>query len=290
MSILEKIVEEKRRELANKTAQLSLAELRARAEASLAPRGFVASLKASARPAIIAEVKRASPSKGIIRADLEPVETAVAYANHGAAAVSILTDRSFFSGEDAYIEQARPQVGAPLLRQQFLTDSFHVRASRALGAAAILLIVAILQQDTLHALATEARSAGLDLLIEVHSEEELTRAVEVIRSLENSAQDSQVALGINNRDLNTFVTSLETTRVLASEAKSLLASLKSSVPLVAESGIANAMDLQLLTSYGAEAFLIGESLVSSGDPGKNLAKLIEEFQETAGDAVSASGG
>lgn len=293
MSILDKIVEEKRRELVEKSSRLPFSDLRTKAENSAPARGFVKSLVSTPQPSIIAEVKRASPSKGIIRSDLDPVETATRYAENGAACISILTDRSFFSGEDAFIEQARAaqsQNKTPILRKEFIIETYQVWESRALGADAILLIAAILDSASLHSLAKEAHVAGLDVLVEVHNQEELKKSVDVIRRLHDEVGTGSFALGINNRDLNTFVTSLETTRVLAGEAKSSLASFSQAVPLVAESGIANARDLQLLTSYGADAFLIGESLVSSGDPGENLAQLIKEFQETSGETLAASGG
>ncbi len=292
MSILDKIVQEKRRELIVAKAARSLEQIRAAAEKAPKPRGFVESLKKTKQPSIIAEIKRASPSKGILRADLDPIETAIAYTENGAACISVLTDRSFFSGENAYVEQVREMQKskfAPILRKEFIIDSYQVWETLCLGADALLLIVAILDEDSLLSLATEACSAGLDILIEVHNDQELQSAVAVLRSLsENKTTSSRFALGINNRDLNTFVTSLETTKKLAQQARSALGQLSDTVPLVAESGISNANDLKLLRSYGADAFLIGETLVAKGAPGKNLATLIREFQQDDAETVHAS--
>jgi indole-3-glycerol phosphate synthase len=289
MSILDKILHQKRREITRRAADSPLSELQAEAARAPAARGFVKALLACEEPAIIAEIKRASPSKGTIRSDLDPIETAKSYAQNGAACISILTDETFFDGSDRYLRDARAlteTASTPLLRKEFIIDSYQVWETRALGADALLLIAAALTPTQLLSLAEEALSANLDILLEVHDEDELLVAAEVIQAISLFEDiEGRFALGINNRNLDTFEMSLETTGRLAKQAEETTGDTFANIPLVSESGIYTAADMRQLRSYGAKAFLIGESLVASGDPGENLAALILEYQR-AGETVS----
>lgn len=212
------------------------------------PRGFAAALRDGPAPRIIAEIKRRSPSKGEIRADFDPVACATAYQEAGAAAISVLTDEQYFGGELVYLEKIRRVVSQPILRKDFILDPYQIDEARVGGADAILLIVAALDQGALVALQDYARSLGLDVLVEVHDEAELERALAAEASL----------IGINNRDLRTFDTDLAVTERLAPM-------LPSDVVVVAESGILVAADVARLTRAGASAFLVGESLMREAD-------------------------
>jgi indole-3-glycerol phosphate synthase len=207
--------------------------------------------------AIIAEVKKASPSKGIIRADFEPLGLARIYASAGAAAISVLTERQFFQGSLDYLRLIREHVALPLLRKDFLLDPYQVYEARAFGASAILLIVAILSDQQLAELSTLARSLSLDCLIEVHDEAELERAL---------ACDVQL-LGINNRDLRTFHTAIET-------SERLLRLVPPGVTVVSESGLSRSEQISRLEAQGARAFLIGETFMADPDPGAPLRMLL----------------
>mgnify|MGYP002134556213 CR=1 FL=1 len=251
-------------------------QLVAKAESSPKPLGFVQALLAAKFPAIIAEVKRASPSRGIIRSDLEPVDVARGFTNGGAACLSVLTDRIYFHGDPQFVSNIRVALpNIPILRKDFIIDQSQIWESRLLGADAILLIAAALDDNQLDQLAAEAFKAKLDILIEVHNSEELSRVGAIFdkKFLENHHESpSKFCLGINNRDLHTFAMDLDITRRLIGELGN-----NSVFPLVvAESGMHTADDVVRLAQYGAGAFLIGEGLVREGDPGENLKTLCEK--------------
>ena len=236
--------------------------MRRRAAAAPPPRGFRAALEArieEGRPAVIAELKRASPSRGVIRRDFEPARIAAGYERGGAAALSVLTDRDFFQGAPDHLRAARAATALPALRKDFLVDPWQVHEARAMGADCVLLIVAALDDGRLRELAELAGALGLDTLVEVHDEAELDRALRIPAPL----------IGINNRDLRTFETTLATTRRLAPR-----------VPddrrTVTESGIASRDDVARLRAGGVHAFLVGEAFMSAPDPGERLAALFGE--------------
>jgi indole-3-glycerol phosphate synthase len=221
------------------------------------PLPFLRTLREWSGRAIIAEVKKASPSKGIIRADFEPLSLAQIYAASGAAAISVLTERQFFQGSLEFLRLIREQVALPLLRKDFLFDPYQVYEARAFGASAILLIVAILSDGQLTELRTLAHALGLDCLIEVHDEAELRRALTCGVQL----------LGINNRDLRTFHTTIET-------SERLLRLVPPEVTVVSESGLSRHEQLSRLEAQGARAFLIGETFMAAPDPGVPLRALL----------------
>ena len=258
MTILDEILARKEREVRESRERVPAAEMAARAEAGGPIRGFRAALAQSEGPAVIAEIKRKSPSKGEIRADFDPVGCARAYAAGGAAALSILTDAEFFGGCLAHMEAARAAVALPVIRKDFVIDGYQVDEARAHGADAILLIVAALEPTVLGDLHGRAREWGLDVLVEVHDEAELSVALETGADL----------VGVNNRDLRTFATDLATTERLAPLVPA-------SVLLVAESGIGTPGDLRRLTEAGARAFLVGESLMRENDVQAALQRLLE---------------
>ncbi|MDN5862722.1 MAG: indole-3-glycerol phosphate synthase TrpC, partial [Salinisphaera sp.] len=235
-------------------------QLREQAHSAPASRGFAAALGASASSgmAVIAEIKRASPSAGQIRGAFDPATLAAGYANGGAACLSVLTDREFFQGASEYLGQARSACPLPALRKDFIIDPLQVYEARALGADCLLLIVAALDDGQLAALSQLALDLGMDLLVEAHDEAELDRAL---------ALDERCVIGINNRNLKTFVTTLDTTIAL-----------RPRVPdhrlLVSESGIYSRDDLACLRAAGVHAVLIGESLMRQPDPGQALAELL----------------
>jgi indole-3-glycerol phosphate synthase len=257
--ILQRILTRTREEIAQRSARVPLAELSARG-ADLPPtRGFAAALAAKVAtgvPAVIAEVKKASPSQGVIRADFDPAAIACSYAAHGAACLSVLTDADFFQGCEAYLEQARQAGGLPVLRKDFTIDAYQVYEARAIGADCILLIVAALDDATLLELALLAASIDLDVLVEVHDAAELDRALAIPAPL----------IGINNRDLRTFATSLDTSLRLRARADN-------DRLLVSESGIRTPDDVARLRHGGIHAFLVGETFMRAPDPGVELARL-----------------
>jgi indole-3-glycerol phosphate synthase len=257
--ILETILARKVAEVAGRSTQLPLRELVARVADAPATRGFARALAAqvgAGLPAVIAEIKRASPSRGVIRADFDPTEIARSYAAGGATCLSVLTDVDFFQGSDAYLQQARNACVLPVLRKDFTIDAYQVYEARVLGADCILLIVAGLEDVQLQDLATLALGLGMDVLVEVHDIDELERAVQVPAPL----------LGINNRNLRTFEVSLDTTLAL-----------KDAVPrdrvLVTESGIVTRDDVRRMRDAGVDAFLVGEAFMRAADPGAALQRL-----------------
>jgi indole-3-glycerol phosphate synthase len=257
VSILDRILEHKRAELGRARAAVAPEQMAARARAaSEAPRGFRAALTTAPRPRIVAELKRRSPSRGEIRADFDPVRCALAYAEAGAAALSVLTDSAFFGGELGFLTQVRRAVALPLLRKDFLIDPYQIDEARVNGADAVLLIAAALSAAQLAALRARAHGLGLDALVEVHDEAELETALGAGADL----------IGINNRDLRSFEVDLGVTEKLASRVPE-------GVVVVAESGIFKPDDVERLESAGAHACLVGESLMREPDPGLALRRL-----------------
>jgi indole-3-glycerol phosphate synthase len=262
---LERILARTRQDLALRKESVKIDELEARAAAHL-PRGFAAALRTQATrgPAILAELKKASPSKGLIRPAFDVVELATSLQRGGAAALSVLTDEPFFQGSLANLEAASRVTSLPCLRKDFIVDEFQIVEARAYGADAILLIVAALSEVQLLALNAAAHRYGLDVLCEVHTADELTRALDLECD----------AIGVNNRDLKSFEVRLEVSLELAGR-------LPVDVVRVAESGIETAEDIRRLRCAGFEAFLIGESLMRQADPGKALADLLHAVGEVA---------
>lgn len=258
--ILTRIVEVKRAEVEAGRATCDLAAVRREAEACDAPRDFTAALRrriAAGDAAVIAEIKKASPSKGVLREDFRPAEIAASYERHGAAALSVLTDVSFFQGSVAALQQARGACALPVLRKDFIVDSWQVYESRAMGADAILLIVAALDDAALRDFESLALGLGMSVLVEVHDDAELERALLLETSL----------IGINNRNLRTFEVSLETTL-------GLLERIPVDRLVVTESGVATPADVARLRSAGVHAFLVGEAFMRADDPGIALARLV----------------
>jgi len=257
--ILQRIVAVKREEIRAAKASRDFASLRRDAEALGGQRDFVAALRgkvAGGRAAVIAEIKKASPSKGVLRDPFEPAAIATSYARHGAAALSVLTDVGFFQGAPEYLEQARDASGLPALRKDFIVDPYQVCESRALGADCILLIAAVLDDAAMRDLEALALELGMAVLVEVHDPVELERALALRTPL----------LGINNRNLRTFEVTLDTTLGMVSQ-----------VPedrlLITESGILGVEDVQRMRAAGVHAFLVGEAFMRADDPGTALARL-----------------
>jgi indole-3-glycerol phosphate synthase len=257
--ILKKIVARKWQEIAARSAQVPLAALRERLADADAPRGFAAAIDAkidAGHAGVIAEIKKASPSKGVLRADFRPAEVAASYAAHGAACLSVLTDIDFFQGSDAYLQQARAACDLPVIRKDFIVDPYQVIEARAINADCILLIVACLEDGQMRELNDLAHELGMDVLIEVHDAAELERALKVDNRL----------VGINNRNLRTFDVSLDTTL-------DLLGSIPADRRVVTESGIHTPADVQLMRDHDVHAFLVGEAFMRADDPGAKLAEL-----------------
>ena len=257
--ILHKIVAVKREEIAASRKKRSLIAMRAVAESRVLTRDFIGALRtkiAAGQPAVIAEVKKASPSKGVLRADFIPADIAQSYAEHGAACLSVLTDRQFFQGEPDFLKQARASCDLPVLRKDFMVDAYQIYESRAMGADCVLLIAACLDDAQMAELEAIARSLDMAVLVEVHDRPELERALRLKTPL----------VGINNRNLRTFEVSLETTL-------SMLADVPADRLLVTESGILSAADVRRMREAGIHAFLVGEAFMRASDPGEALAAL-----------------
>jgi indole-3-glycerol phosphate synthase len=249
----------KREEVLQRRAGVSLADLERRIGDQSPPRGFALAMQQKVRaeqPAVIAEVKKASPSKGVIREDFQPAQIADSYQNGGATCLSVLTDIDFFQGADEYLQDARDACDLPVLRKDFTADPYQVLEARAIGADAILLIVAALADDQMHELAHAAGEVGLDVLVEVHDRAELERALELSTPL----------VGINNRNLHTFETSLDTTLAL-------LPYIPDDRVVVTESGIHTVEDVGLMRANNVHAFLVGEAFMRAEQPGSKLQEL-----------------
>lgn len=255
-TILRKILARKREEVSARRRRDSLGSLEQRIAEQSPVRGFSRALQervAAAEPAVIAEVKKASPSKGVIRADFQPGQIAASYQAGGASCLSVLTDVDFFQGADSYLQEARAACELPVLRKDFTVDPYQVIEARAIGADAILLIVAALDDDQMRELAAVAAQVGVDVLVEVHDRAELERALELETPL----------IGINNRDLHTFETRLETTL-------ELLPYIPGDRLVVTESGIHTAEDVALMRNHQVYGFLVGEAFMRAPEPGEKL--------------------
>ncbi|KAF4516433.1 hypothetical protein B566_EDAN003179 [Ephemera danica] len=236
-----------------------LAQVEAFAAAQPAPRDFVGAIRAKrevGRSAVIAEIKKASPSKGVIRADFRPADIARSYAEQGAACLSVLTDRDYFQGCPEYLQAARAACTLPVLRKDFMVDRYQITEARAMGADAILLIAAALSLPEMQALESIAHGYGMAVLVEVHNGDELNAALQLQTPL----------LGINNRNLRTFEVSLETTL-------DLLGRIPAERIVVTESGIATPADVALMRQHKVDSFLVGEAFMRAPDPGAELARL-----------------
>jgi indole-3-glycerol phosphate synthase len=257
--ILIRILARKQQEIAARKQATSIDKLQQRARQAALPRGFVAALKRRVEQgevAVIAEIKKASPSKGVIREDFDVVEIAKSYAAGGASCLSVLTDHDFFQGHEDFLVAARGACELPVIRKDFIVDPYQVIESRAIAADCILLIVAALDDQTLLSLHQEARSLGMDVLVEVHNRDELERALRLDLEL----------VGINNRDLRTFDTSLDTTI-------DLLELVPDDCLVVTESGIHTRDDIALMRQHDVHAFLVGEAFMRVPDPGAELREL-----------------
>lgn len=257
--ILTRILARKLDEVRERSARMPARELSARIADASPTRGFRTALDAriaAGRAAVIAEIKKASPSRGVIRADFRPADIARSYAAHGAACLSVLTDIDFFQGADAYLVAARAACALPALRKDFVIDEYQVYEARALGADCVLLIVAALDDARLAEFAALAQDLGMDALVEVHDEAELERALATSAPL----------IGINNRDLRTFKTALDTTLQLRGRVPS-------DRLLVTESGIHSPADVSRMRAAGVHAFLVGEVFMRAQEPGAELARL-----------------
>ena len=259
--ILQRIVEVKRDEIAAARAKHSAGDLRELAREQSAPRGFAAAMRAKVArgdAAVIAEIKKASPSKGVLRADFDPAAIAVSYAAHGAACLSVLTDVQFFQGHADYLRAARAACALPVIRKDFLVDPYQVAEARAMGADCILLIAACLGDGQMAELEDAAAELGLDVLVEVHDGAELERALRLRTPL----------VGINNRNLRTFEVTLQTTL-------GLMAKVPPERLLVTESGILARADVTTMRAAGVHAFLVGEAFMRAPDPGVALEALFD---------------
>jgi len=271
-TVLEKILARKAEEVAERRSRVSLAELEAQAKAADAPRGFAKALIAQAKleqPAVIAEIKKASPSKGVIRENFVPAEIALSYEKGGATCLSVLTDIDFFQGSDLFLQQARAACKLPVIRKDFMVDPYQIVEARALGADCVLLIVSALDDVKMAELAAVAKSVGLDVLVEVHDGDELERALKTL--------DTPL-VGVNNRNLHTFEVSLENTL-------DLLPRIPRDRLVITESGIVNRADVELMEISDVYSFLVGETFMRAENPGAELQRL---FFPERGVAVSGS--
>ncbi|QHG62998.1 indole-3-glycerol phosphate synthase TrpC [Pseudomonas putida] len=259
-TVLERIIARKFQEVAERSARVSLAELERLAKAADAPRGFANALIEQAKrkqPAVIAEIKKASPSKGVIRENFVPADIAVSYEKGGATCLSVLTDVDYFQGADEYLQQARAAVSLPVIRKDFMVDPYQIVEARALGADCVLLIVSALDDVKMAELASVAKDVGLDVLVEVHDGDELERALKTL--------DTPL-VGVNNRNLHTFEVSLETTL-------DLLPRIPRERLAITESGILNRADVELMEINEVYSFLVGEAFMRAPQPGLELQRL-----------------
>ena len=258
-TILQNIVARKHEEVAERLQRRSLAELEQLAAAASPTRGFAKAIQnaaAARRPGVIAEIKKASPSKGVLREDFQPAEIAASYEAGGAACLSVLTDVDFFQGHDDYLQQARAACSLPVIRKDFMVDPYQIVEARALGADCVLLIAACLDDVQLAELAATAKQYGLDVLVEVHDAAELERGLKLDTPL----------IGINNRNLHTFEVTLDTTL-------ELLPQIPRNKTLVTESGILNRADVELMLAHEVYGFLVGEAFMRANNPGQELKRL-----------------
>jgi len=258
-TVLQRILDRKHEEVADRRRHTSFASLEERADAQSPARDFVGAISnriAAGDPAVIAEIKKASPSQGVIRPNFDPAAIAVSYQKGGATCLSVLTDIDFFQGSDAYLQVARAACDLPVLRKDFIVDPYQVVEARGLGADCILLIVAALSDEQLDELNDAALQWGLHVLVEVHNREELERAIPLGNRL----------LGINNRNLHNFETSLQTTITLLDD-------LPDDCIVVTESGIHTRQDVTLMRDHHVNAFLVGEAFMRAKDPGAELQRL-----------------
>ena len=257
--ILKKILDKKTEEVAHRKRQRSIADLEEIAQGVEKPRGFYEALRRKVdakKPAIIAEIKKASPSKGVIREDFQPIAIGVDYAINGATCLSVLTDKAFFQGAEAYLQMVRERCPLPVIRKDFMIDPYQIYETRALGADCILLIVAALSDKQMQELSGTATQLGMDVLVESHDADELHRALQLDTKL----------IGINNRNLRNFETTLQTTLTL-----------KPDIPddriVITESGINTHEDVRLMLDNGVYAFLVGESFMRAESPGQKMREL-----------------
>lgn len=258
-TILRRIIDRKHQEIAERRPLASEQSLLDQARTADAPRGFVAAIQrrlASGNAAVIAEAKKASPSKGVIRELFDPAQIAASYERGGAACLSVLTDRDFFQGCEAFLQQARAACRLPVIRKDFIVDTYQVVEARAIAADCVLLIAAALDDARMSELAACARELGMDVLVEVHDADELERALALDLTL----------VGINNRNLHTFEVSLQTTY-------DLLPRIPADRIVVTESGILTRNDVDAMQAHGVNAFLVGEAFMRADEPGEELGRL-----------------
>ena len=257
--ILKVILQRKTEEISERSARISLQEMSQRVQAADPVRGFIAAIEqriANSESAVIAEIKKASPSKGLLREDFDPAAIAQSYQQHGATCLSVLTDKDFFQGSEDCLHQARQACSLPVIRKDFIIDPYQVLEARAINADCILLIVAALDDGKLKDLLDQAQTLKMDVLMEVHDEAELERALATGARL----------VGMNNRNLRTFETSLSTTI-------DMLDKIPGDRIVVTESGIHTAQDVQLMRDHNVNTFLVGEAFMKADDPGEKLAEL-----------------
>ena len=266
-TVLKKIIDRKVEEVGDRKRRQGLAEVKGLAAEAPSTRGFIRALQnrlTEGQSAVIAEVKKASPSKGVIRADFRPADIAASYEAGGAACLSVLTDIDFFQGADMYLSEARNACSLPVIRKDFTIDPYQIWEARALGADAVLLIVSCLEFTQLQELYGVAQEAGLDALIEVHDRSELEEALQLKPQL----------IGINNRDLHNFETDLATTL-------NLLSDIPEHIQVVTESGIHTTEDVNRMRAAGVDTFLVGEAFMRAVDPGSELSRLFGLPRQTS---------
>ena len=256
--ILKKIIARKYEEIRQREEKIAIDDLKQKIKQADSARGFIHAIENKLEQglsAVIAEIKKASPSKGVIRADFNPLQIAQSYQQGGAACLSVLTDRDFFQGSESYLQQARAACDLPVIRKDFIIEPYQVYEARAIGADCILLIAACLNDEKMQQLLNLAHQLGMDVLLEVHDEAEMQRAM---------ASNAKL-IGINNRNLRTFETSLQTSLALKQQAQGRL--------LVTESGIHTPEDVQLMRDNGINIFLVGEAFMRAKQPGEELKRL-----------------